>query len=223
MTLAVAFVPSAPVLIPDVGVDSSPELDDLRTAAIEAVRDVVRDASHVVVVAAGSTGRLVEGPVRASFAGFGVDREIGAGELVQWPAGIALWLLTQAGWQGSIDVVECDDDVTASSALVVQALTAADAVIVVGDGSAGLGPKAPGYVIDGAHDFDTALAAALASGDASALALLNAAEGQRVQAAGVPVFRALGVALSERAIDASLRLHTSPFGVGYFVATWRST
>ena len=159
----------------------------------------------------------------ASFAGFGVDREVGVGESVQWPAGIALWLLAQAGWQGSIDVVECDDDVAASSALVVQALTAADAVVVLGDGSAGLGPKAPGYVIDGAQDFDDVLAAALASGDASVLASLDSAEGQRVQAAGVPVFRALGAALSGRAIDASLRLHTSPFGVGYFVATWRST
>ena len=41
-------------------------------------------------------------------------------------------------------------------------------------------------------------------------------------AADVPQIR-FGTAVKERTVDASLRLHTSPFGVGYFVAMWRIT
>ena len=67
------------------------------------------------------------------------------------------------------------------------------------DGSARRGVKAPGYLDDAAAPFDAAVATALADGDAAALAALDPAEGERLLAAGVPVWRAVGAALAGRA------------------------
>ena len=53
--------------------------------------------------------------------------------------------------------------------------------------------------------FDAAVATALAAGDAGALAALDAAEGERLLAAGVPTWRAVGAALAGR--DVTARLH----------------
>ena len=66
------------------------------------------------------------------------------------------------------------------------------AVLAVGDGSARRTVKAPGYLDAAAEPFDAAVAAALATGDADALAALDAAEGARLLAAGVPTWRAVG-------------------------------
>ncbi|HET6394684.1 MAG TPA: hypothetical protein VFG13_17795, partial [Blastococcus sp.] len=94
------------------------------------------------------------------------------------------------------------------------------AVLGMGDGSARRSVKAPGYLDDGAGPFDAAIARALESGDAAALAALDHADGERLLAAGVPVWRAVGAAVAGRPITARLHLDTAPFGVGYLVASW---
>jgi hypothetical protein len=93
-------------------------------------------------------------------------------------------------------------------------------VLAMGDGSARRTVKAPGYLDDDAAPFDAAVAAALAAGDAAALAGLDLATGQRLLAAGTATWRAVGTALAGREIAAALHLDTAPFGVGYLVADW---
>jgi hypothetical protein len=90
----------------------------------------------------------------------------------------------------------------------------------MGDGSARRTLKAPGYLDDAAGPFDAAVAAALAAGDAAALARLDLAEGERLLAAGAPSWRAVGAALSGRTFTARLHYDDAPFGVGYLVADW---
>jgi hypothetical protein len=94
------------------------------------------------------------------------------------------------------------------------------AVLAVGDGSARRTLKAPGYLDPAAEPFDDAVAAALAAGDADALAALDPAEGARLLAAGVPTWRAVGAVLAGRRATARLHAHEAPFGVGYLVADW---
>ena len=49
---------------------------------------------------------------------------------------------------------------------------------------------------------------------------LDPAEGERLLAAGVPTWRAVGAALAGRDVAAALQLDAAPFGVGYLVADW---
>ena len=90
----------------------------------------------------------------------------------------------------------------------------------MGDGSARRSVKAPGYLDDAAGPFDAAVAAALAAGDAAALAAPRPGEGERLLAAGVPTWRAVGAALAGRDVTARLHYDAAPFGVGYLVADW---
>ena len=93
-------------------------------------------------------------------------------------------------------------------------------VLAMGDGSARRTEKAPGALDPAAGPFDAAVTAALAAGDAAALADLDAELGRGLLAAGVPVWRAVGAALRDHDISAELHHDDAPFGVGYPVATW---
>jgi hypothetical protein len=55
---------------------------------------------------------------------------------------------------------------------------------------------------------------------AAALAELDPAEGERLLAAGVPTWRAVGHALAGQAVTARLHHDSAPYGVGYLVADW---
>jgi hypothetical protein len=93
-------------------------------------------------------------------------------------------------------------------------------LLAMGDGSARRSVQAPGYLDEGAAPFDATVAKALAAGDAAVLGALDAAEGQRLLATGVPTWRAVGAALAGRDVTARLLLDVAPFGVGYLVADW---
>jgi hypothetical protein len=93
-------------------------------------------------------------------------------------------------------------------------------ILAMGDGSARRTVKAPGYLDESAAPFDAGVAAALAEGDAAALAALDPAEGERLLAAGVPTWKAVGAALAGREVAARLHLDAAPYGVGYLVADW---
>ena len=90
----------------------------------------------------------------------------------------------------------------------------------MGEGSARRSVKAPGVPRRRGRPFDAAVAAALAAGDAAALAALDPAEGERLLAAGVPAWRASAPRSTGRPVTARLHLDDAPFGVGYLVADW---
>ena len=96
-------------------------------------------------------------------------------------------------------------------------------LLVLGDGSTRRGDKAPGYLDDRAFPFDDAIAAALPTGDAAALAALDADLAADLMVLGATVLRVLGgVALAQGSQPtASLSYRDDPFGVSWFVATWQ--
>jgi hypothetical protein len=222
--VAVAFCPSPPLLIPAVEGRPAPETVALRHACADAVAGMLAAAPEVVVVVGRGAppgtrfGQGDAGPLR----GYGVDRTVAfaggirpGGRLLPLAHTVGAWLLDEAGFAGArVGVGQAD------LAALMGDLPGPVGLLAMGDGSARRTLKAPGYLDDAAAPFDAAVATALAEGDAEALAALDEHEGERLLAAGVPAWRAVGAALAGRSISARLHLHDAPFGVGYLVAAW---
>jgi hypothetical protein len=222
--LSVAFCPSPPLLLPAVEGRPDGPTSLLRGACADAVGGMLAVRPEVVIVVgagavdgirfgAGDTGTLTA---------FGVPLEIPFGGRVR-PGGrrtplahtLGAWLLDQAGYAGTRVGLA-----SAELGGLLRVLPGPVGVLAMGDGSARRNVKAPGYLDEAAEPFDAAVAAALGSGDAAALAGLDPLEGERLLAAGVPTWRAVGAAVVGRDVTARLHYAAAPFGVGYLVADW---
>ena len=225
-TLAVAFCPSPPLLLPAVARGAAEETAALRRACRDAVRAMLAARPEVVVVVGdgGADGTRFGTGDAGDLRGFGVDLEIPfsgpsrpGGRRLPLAHMLGAWLLDEAGHAGARMGIG-----PADLQAVLRELTGPVGVLAMGDGSARRTVKAPGYVDPAAEPFDAAVAAALETGDAAALAALDEDEGRRLLAAGVPTWRAVGSALGGRRIAARLRYAEAPYGVGYLVADWSS-
>jgi hypothetical protein len=221
--VTVAFCPQPPLLLPAVSGAAGAELTALRavaTAAVAALR--AADPAVVLVVGAGADGDPFGPGDAGDLRGLGVDAEIGfagpavpGGRRVPLPLLVGAWLLDTAGFSGVRLGVGPD-----ALAAALAGAAGPVGVLAMGDGSARRTEKAPGALDPAAAPFDAAVGAALAAGDPAALAGLDPAAGERLLAAGVPVWRAVGTALAGRAFRAEVGYDDAPFGVGYLVATW---
>jgi hypothetical protein len=220
----VAFCPAPPLLHPAVEVRADVATTALRGACTAALTDLLAVRPRVVVVVAEGVDagvRLGAGDV-GSLRGFGVDVEIPfepparrGGSVAPVPHSLGAWLLDRAGFTGTrVGIAPAD------LARVLRELPAPVGVLAMGDGSARRSVKAPGYLDDEAGPFDDGVASALEAGDAEALAALDPDQGRRLLASGVPVWRAVGAALSGLSVTARLHHDAAPFGVGYLVASW---
>ncbi|RBY80689.1 hypothetical protein DQ238_08700 [Geodermatophilus sp. TF02-6] len=221
--MCVAFCPCPPLLVPAVAGRAAADTAALRAACAAAVDAVLAVRPQVVVVAGGegSCGPYGDGDI-GDLRGFGVDLEVPFCGPVRpgcrrTPPALTVgaWLLGEAGHAGPRLGVPPH-----RLAGLLPTLPGPVGVLAMGDGSARRSVRAPGYLDEVAAPFDAAVAAALAGGDAAALAALDPAEGQRLMAAGVPTWRAVGAVLAGREVVARLRFDGAPFGVGYLVADW---
>jgi len=223
--VTVAFCPQPPLLLPVVAGAPSPALSVLRAAVAAAVQVVLEQRPEVVVVlGVGATGGRFGPGDAGDLRGYGVELELPfaghrrpGGRRVPEPHLLGAWLLDRAGHSGPRLGVGPDDLGTA-----LADLPGPVGVLAMGDGSARRSEKAPGHLDPAAEPFDAAVADALAAGDTAALAGLDPVEGERLLAAGVPVWRAVGAALAGLPVEADLLYAEAPFGVGYPVATWRT-
>lgn len=222
--LAVAFCPSAPLLLPEVEGRPDAATTALRRACAEAVTAMLAVRPEVVVVVAsgGEPGERYGAGDSGDLRGFGValrppfdGRPRPGGRRVPPAHVLGARLLEDAGHAGVRVGIGPDD-----LGQLLGELPGPVGVLVVGDGSARRSVKAPGYLDDAAAPFDAAVARALADGDAAALAALDPAEGDRLLAAGAPAWRAVGRALAGRDLVGRLHHDEAPFGVGYLVADW---
>jgi hypothetical protein len=203
------------------------ETDALRRACADAVAAMLAAGPRVVVVVGdgAAPGMRFGGGAGGDLRGFGIDLEIpfegpvraGAPRLPLAHT-VGGWLLERAGFPGERVGVGPE-----SLGDVLAGLTGPVGLLAMGDGSARRTLKAPGYLDPAAEPFDRFIADALQRGDAGALASLDAAEGDRLLAAGTATWQAVGTALAGRSITARLHYADAPFGVGYFVAGWTTT
>jgi hypothetical protein len=213
---AVAFVPSAPLLIPTVAGGSADRDDDLRAASLDAVTRVTQANPHAVpvVVAATTTAGEYDAATPWGVTGFGVGQP-GAGSSLPWQLGIGAWMLDETGWSGDRRYLGVADGTPARE------VAEPSVVIAVGDGSACRTERAPGHLDRRAAGFDERIADCLARGDAAALAATDRELASELLCAGRPVWRWVAEVLADRRVtDPELVMHVAPYGVGYFVATW---
>jgi hypothetical protein len=224
---AIAIVPSAPVLVPELASGAADELADLRAAVLAAVATL---PDRWVAVGVGQHDAVVGDGRVGTFGGYGVDVPIAlspepAGEPGPMPlcALIAGWIRGQANPSARADVRVYGTDHDVEDALALgrrlRAEIDADAervgVLIVADGANTLTPAAPGGYDPESVAAQTALDDALATGDATALTRLPHTIGGRV------AYQVLA-GLAEPAPRAADELYRgAPYGVGYYAGVWK--
>jgi len=223
--LRVALCPHPPLLLRELSgaTDAVPEL---REACRAVVRDLVAgDPAEVVVVGAGEPAGPVDAGRVVDVRRFGTTGSRAApGTGLPQSLGVGRRLLDEAGWAGptSLHAVGWDAraDELASVADEVLAGPGA-ALLLLGDGSARRGEKAPGFLDERAFGFDDTVADALAAGDPGPLRDLDVTLAAELMVGGRSVLRLLGL-LGDRVrpIHAALTHREDPYGVSYLVARW---
>jgi len=194
-----AVVPMTPLLVRSESGLADP-VDELREAAIDAVRELASGVDRIVALcpvgivgAPGEywwpSGRAGEGPLSVQLAGHLV-------ELAEVDVDLVVVLVSQVG-----------------------AVPDAEALLVLGDGTARRGQAAPGFIDERSFPFDDLIADALEAGDADALSRLDQDLAAELLVTGRHTFAMLGAAMEP--VEADLRWRDDPFGMSYFVASWR--
>ncbi|MFI5068489.1 MAG: hypothetical protein ACHP9Z_31530, partial [Streptosporangiales bacterium] len=92
-------------------------------------------------------------------------------------------------------------------------------LLVLGDGSARRGPKAPGYFDERAAAFDAAVERAVRSGDLDDLRRVDPALARDLMASGRPAWQLLAGAFAGTPVSVDVQYAGDPFGVMYLVAS----
>ncbi|MEU8156701.1 hypothetical protein AB0B94_23820 [Micromonospora sp. NPDC048986] len=232
--VAAAVCPHPPLLVPDVAGSAAPELDDLRAACDTAVRRLLAtDPDVVVLLGTGPVTGPIRTPATGSLQPWGVDLDVplvpgqpDRGAVLPLSLTIGAWLLARHDTRPPVTAVQvaADPGPAELAALADEVGAAGDRVasLVLGDGSACRGEKAPGYDDARALAYDQRVAAALADADLGALLDLDPVVSTELKAAGRAPWQVLAGAA--RAAGGGWRgelLHDSaPYGVAYFVASW---
>ena len=227
MITQAALCPWPPLLVREL-TGADPVLPELRAACAGAVAELLNDGpEEVAVVGPGTVTAPWPGHGRLNVAAFGGPRTGSGDRPVLPPApGIGAYLLDQAGYGGErlIWSVSADEPVAGCRKLGADLAgrDARTALLVIGDGSARRGPRAPGHFDQRAAAFDAAVERAVRAGDTRALLDVDPALARELMATGRPAWQVLAGALESAApLSAAVRYAGDPFGVAYLVATLR--
>jgi hypothetical protein len=240
--------PWPPLLVRDL-TGADPVLPELRAACAGAVAELLGDGpEEVAVVGPGTVTAPWPGHGRLNVAAFGGLRTGSAGPGGPGPGGpgpggpgpgpgadrpvlppapgIGAYLLDQAGYGGKrlIWSVSAGEPVAGCRKLGADLAGrgARTALLVIGDGSARRGPRAPGHFDERAAAFDAAVERAVRAGDTGALLDVDPALARELMATGRPAWQVLAGALESAApLSVAVRYAGDPFGVAYLVATLR--
>jgi hypothetical protein len=232
--VAAAVCPHPPLIVPAVASGAAAELDDLRRAcdqAVERLREARPD--EVVIVGGGDRTGLCDPDRDGSLAGFGVDlgiplrpaRRAGRPGL---PLSVTLgaWLLGRRPPGVTIAAATVDAGAPTRDCAAFGAALAGRAervaLLVMGDGSACRGVRAPGHDDPRAAPYDRVAAKALAAADVDGLLALDERLSAELLAGGRAAWQALAGAARAAGGDwtSDLGYEDAPYGVAYFVAFW---
>lgn len=229
MLSAIAIVPSAPVLVPELAGAAAAEVADLVAATLAAAALL---PERWVIIGTGPADEDCGPDTAGTFAGFGADVRVRLSahtgdepEPVALPVCVLVggWVRGQVQPQAGTRARVYRDDHDVAAALrrgralraEIDRLPEPIGVLVVADGANTLTPSAPG-----GHDPDYAAAQealddALAGGDVAALTRLPH------QILGRVAFQVLA-GLSEPGPRSAKELYRgAPYGVGYFAGAWQ--
>lgn len=186
---------------------------------------------QLLLIGSGERSQLHSPLARGSLAGYGLDQEFhlgspSCGGALELPLSLTIgaWLLERVAGPRSRALglgVGPDYRRSRAGADVLGVVEASRVgLLVLGDGSARRSTSAPGYLDERAVPFDDAVEAALATGDADALAELDLDVAAQLMCAGAPAWAAAGDLLAGSPWTATLEWAGAPYGVGYAVAHW---
>lgn len=228
MLSAIAIVPCAPVLVPELAGAATAEIADLAAAVLAAATVL---PTHWVAVGTGLVDAVVSPGSTGSFAGFGVDVPVrlapqpGSDVARDMPlcALMAAWVRGQARPDARVQVRvyagdhDLADAVARGRELRAEIEEQPDpiGVLVVADGANTLTDRAPGGYDPGGAGAQQLLDEALASGDIAALSGLPELVLGRV------AFAVLAGLTGPGPRSAKELYRGAPYGVGYFAGVWQ--
>lgn len=227
MLNAIAIVPSAPVMVPELAGAAAAELTGLRDAVFTAAAAL---PDRWVAVGVGPADTVITPPRAGTFAGYGVDLRVTLDpQTGAAPTELPLCALI-TGWlrghsrpraRAEVRVYAHDHDADAALALgrrlraQIDEATDRIGVLVVADGAHTLTPSAPGGYDPDSIAVQQTLDDALAGGDAAALTRLPATVVGRVG------YQVLAGLTEPEPRTAEELYRGAPYGVGYFTGVWR--
>src|SRR5574340_224011 len=239
---AAAFVPSPPLLVPDLTGAAAQESEPLRRAALEAATQLGRAAAEWVAVGVGAAEATVPAGAVGTFRGFGVDVRVALGPHAGSDPGhgsaadpamplaalIAGWLRTRAAPTSRVTTHVLPADIPPADCARLGARLRAEwdrnpeprGLLVIADGVNTLTPAAPGAFDPRATRAQAELDAALAVGDVTALARLDPVLCRELGIGGRPAWQVLaGVFDTAGGTPSSCTTlyADAPYGVGYSV------
>lgn len=203
-------------------------LADLRRACHEALGSALSGDPDLVLVVGGAAETCAWDPgVPLGIRRFGTTSAPDP-DYLPLSLGVGRRLLEEAGWEGRTALHSVAWDAAPDVWREVARLVGrADRVllVVMADGSARRGEKAPGHLDERALSFDDEVGKALADGDADALARLDARLAADLLAQGRAALAVLGAWTAEQGGRPKVEVlyRDDPFGVMYTVAAWQLT
>lgn len=221
---AIALIPSAPVLVPELAGAAAAELADLRAAVLAAAAEL---PPRWIAVGAGAADEVVAASAVGTFAGYGADIRVAMSPdaddpvtELPLPALLTGWVRAQVNAGGTAEVQVYGDvgEAAAHRGMVLrQRLDESPepvGVLIVADGANTLTESAPGGFDPASVSAQAALDDALAAGDVAAV--IEYATG----AVGQSAYQVLAGLAGSQPVRARELYRGAPFGVGYFAGTW---
>ena len=227
MIIAAALCPAPPLLLPGL-TGAADVLPELRRAAVAAASELTAGVPDVVaVVGAGESTAVWDRAARVDVADFAPGLAAGRPDVaLPVSLGVGTWLLDRSGYAGERILRSVADDeppgYCAQVGKEIAGLAERVALLVLGDGSARRGLKAPGYLDERAAGFDAEVERALRTGDLDALLAIDPSLASELMAAGRPAWQVLAGALGGQVVASEIRYCDDPFGVAYLVASIRA-
>jgi hypothetical protein len=214
--VAVGFVPSTPLLVPELAGPVPGEPDMFRVAARDVVDAMLSsEPDRVVVVASCPPPNLGGADPIWDFVGFGLPRpDLLGTRPLPWQLGLGAWLLDDRGWTGPREYVGA----LSSAADLGGGRTA---YLAMGDGSVYFASQPPDGFEAERDAFDSGAARAVAAGDAGLLAKIAATASDAIAAEGPAAWRYVAAAVGDATIATSQLVYdAAPFGVRYLAGWW---
>ncbi len=233
MIVAAALCPAPPLLVRQL-TGAQQVAADLRDACLASVAELMAAAPGLVAVvgAAASTGtwggaaafdlaRYAPGPVLSN--GQGPAGAVAGPAGLPSALGVGSWLLGEAGGSAPrvLQSVGADEPPSRCAAIGAGLSGAHErvALLVMADGSARRGLKAPGYLDERSAGFDARVENAVRGGRLDALLAIDPLLARELMATGRPAWQVLAGALAGHKVSSEVRYCDDPFGVAYLVAS----
>jgi hypothetical protein len=223
MLASAAICPHPPLLVPELsGAAPGDDLPALRAACRDAVARLSGDV--LIVVGGGDRTRTHDGGASGSLRPYGLDLVLGDAAAPELPLSLTVGrrLLGRAPDLYQEIAFDAPPGECLRVGAALAGRSARVALLVLGDASASRWELALGDADGRAAPFDDAVAKALGSADAAALAALDPATARAVRSAGRAAWQVLAGAAGAAPFHGELLAAMTPYDVTYLVASWTS-